>query len=168
MLRMFVLPALAAGLLLSSGSQAEEWTPEPANFSVTDSVKALSGRWAGSGSATMKNGQQENFKCVATYFMNDAASQVRQNLRCKSERLEISLTSNWTVTGEAISGDWQETKYKLEGRLMGNFEETGFSLYAENEFASAAIAVKTSDCTQDVTMTFSKQVELLTASLKKC
>ena len=168
MLRVFMVPALAAALFSAIGAGAEEWKPEPATFDVAGSVKALSGRWAGNGSATMKSGKQEDFKCVATYFMNEEASKVRQNLRCKSEQLEISLVSNWQVAGEAITGDWRETKYNLEGMLMGNFEEEGFSIYAENEFASAAIAVKTSPCTQDVTMTFSRQVNLLTATLKKC
>ena len=162
------LPASAGDWNTQTAATAPPSADAATSPPVVDPMKSLAGRWAGEGSAHFKSGESEDFKCVATYFLDGASTKVKQNLRCKSPRFEISLVSNWDVADGAITGNWEETKYDLKGKLMGNVAEDGFSLFAENEFASAAIAVKVSACEQAVTMTFDKQVELLTANLKKC
>lgn len=171
----------AAVVAAAAPAAAETWsarvTPvgneiagaDPAAVVDTSAViQGLKGRWAGAGKARLEDGRHVAFDCIATYFMNKQSTRLRQNLRCKSEEMQIQLVSNLAVDGHALSGTWEETKYKLKGTLIGNVDQHGLALYAENEFANAAISVAVGTCDQAVTMRFSRQVSELTASLKKC
>ena len=131
-------------------------------------VTSLIGRWAGNGDAVFKDGQHSPFKCVVVYLTDHAGGQVKQTIRCNSERLDLQLESSWQVKEGSITGTWHETKYELRGTLLGSLDPEGYNLYAENEFANATISVRTSACSQDVVMKFSKEVDLLTAKLRKC
>lgn len=131
-------------------------------------VVSLIGRWAGNGEAQFKDGKHEPFKCVVVYFTDKAGAQVKQIIRCNSARLDLNVESHWKVSEGSITGTWEETKYDLKGSLLGNLDPNGYNLYAENEFGNATISVRTSACQQDVVMKFSKEVDLLTAELKKC
>ena len=131
-------------------------------------VTSLIGRWAGNGDAQFKDGKHEPFKCVVVYLTDHAGSKVKQTIRCNSERLDLQVESDWQVSEGSITGTWHETKYELKGTLLGSLDPEGYNLYAENEFANATISVRTSSCQQDVVMKFSKEVDLLTAQLKKC
>ena len=131
-------------------------------------VTALIGRWAGAGEALFKDGKHEPFKCVVVYLTDKIGEKVRQTIRCNSPRLDLALESDWQVSAGSITGNWHETKYELKGTLLGSMDAQGYNLYAENEFANATISVRTSACQQDVVMKFSKEVDLLTAQLKKC
>lgn len=131
-------------------------------------VTGLQGRWAGNGEAQFKDGKHEPFKCVVVYFTDKAGDKVKQTIRCNSTRLDLNLENEWKVTEGSISGTWHETKYELKGTLLGNLDREGYNLYAENEFGNATISVRTSACQQDIVMKFSREVDLLTAQLKKC
>jgi len=131
-------------------------------------VTGLAGRWAGNGEAQFKDGKHEPFKCVVVYFTDKAGDTVKQTIRCNSERIDLNLENEWKVSEGSIKGTWHETKYELKGTLLGNLDPEGYNLYAENEFANATISVRTSACQQDIVMKFSKEVDLLTAQLKKC
>lgn len=133
-----------------------------------DLVTSLVGRWAGNGEALYKDGKHEPFKCVVVYFTDHAGNEVKQTIRCNSDSLDLNVESAWKVKEGSITGTWHETKYELKGTLLGSLDPEGYSLYAENEFANATISVRTSACSQDVVMKFSKAVDLLTAKLKKC
>jgi hypothetical protein len=131
-------------------------------------VAGLVGRWSGGGSAEFKDGSVEPFKCVVTYLTDKSGQKVQQTIRCNSSKLDLNVVSDWKVSDGSISGTWKETKYELDGTLIGNLESDGYNLYAENQFANATISVKATACRQDVIMKFSKQVDLLTAALTKC
>jgi hypothetical protein len=158
------LLAIAAGAVLTSVSAIGA----AATPSSSQLVTSLIGRWAGPGEAQYKDGKKEAFKCVAVYLADKAGEKVKQTIHCTSTGLELTLESAWAVKDGSISGTWHETKYELTGTLLGSLDPDGYSLYAENEFANATISVRTSACQQDVVMKFSKQVDLLTAQLKKC
>jgi hypothetical protein len=157
------LLAIATGAILASATAFGAATPTSGEL-----VTSLIGRWAGPGEAQYKDGKREAFKCVAVYFADKAGEKVKQTIHCTSTGLELTLESAWAVKEGSISGTWRETKYELKGTLLGSLDPDGYSLYAENEFANATISVRTSACQQDVVMKFSKQVDLLTAQLKKC
>ena len=162
------LAAVAAAITVSTASLAEENVASKISMTPADTVVGLAGRWAGQGSAEFKNGKTEAFKCIVTYFPDSKATRLQQNIRCKSDHLEISLASDWSIADGSITGTWRETKYELKGTLIGNVEAGGYNLYAENEFANASITVHQDGCQQDIVMKFSKQVDLLTAALHKC
>ena len=157
-----VLGLAAAAVLVSAAAFGA--APSSSGQLVTSMI----GRWAGPGEAVYKDGKHEAFKCVAVYFADKAGEKVKQTIHCTSPGLELTLESAWAVKDGSISGTWHETKYELKGTLLGSLDQDGYSLYAENEFANATISVRTSTCQQDIVMKFSKQVDLLTARLKKC
>jgi len=161
-LRKIVTVAAVAGAMVPPAALA---TAPPTSGEL---VTSLIGRWAGNGDAQFKDGKHEPFKCVVTYFTDRAGSKVKQTIRCNSERLDLQVESDWQVSEGSITGTWHETKYELKGTLLGSLDPEGYNLYAENEFANATISVRTSSCQQDVVMKFSKEVDLLTAQLKKC
>ena len=161
-LRKIAVAVTAAAVLFPAAALA---TATPTSGEL---VTSLIGRWAGNGDAQFKDGKHEPFKCVVVYLTDKAGGQVKQSIRCNSARLDLNLESNWKVSQGSITGTWHETKYELNGTLLGSLDPDGYNLYAENEFANATISVRTSACEQDVVMKFSKQVDLLTAQLKKC
>jgi len=171
---MFVVLRKAATALVVVGSMTSAAALAPATAQATASpssgemVVSLIGRWAGNGQAVFKDGKHEPFKCVVVYLTDKLGDQVKQTIRCNSERLDLQLESSWMVKEGSITGTWHETKYELKGTLLGSLDPEGYNLYAENEFANATISVRTSACSQDVVMKFSKEVDLLTAQLKKC
>jgi opacity protein-like surface antigen len=156
------LAALAAAAVPRAGHAVS--TPATSGQLVT----SLIGRWAGDGQAQFKDGKHEPFKCVVVYFTDKAGDKVRQTIRCNSARLDLNLENDWSVADGSISGTWHETHYELKGTLLGSLDPEGYNLYAENEFGNATISVRTSQCQQDVVMMFSREVDLLTAQLKKC
>ncbi len=160
--------AIAAAAVLTSASAIGAATTSPSVPTSGQLVTSLIGRWAGPGEAQYKNGKKEPFKCVAVYLADKAGERVKQTIHCTSSGLDLSVVSAWAVKDGSISGTWHETKYELKGTLLGALDPEGYSLYAENEFANATISVRTSACQQDVVMKFSKQVDMLTAQLKKC
>ena len=155
--------AAAAAALAAVTLSSQAGAPAPGGL-----VGGLAGRWAGPGEALFKDGGHTAFKCVVVYLTDKAGSQVRQTVRCESDRLDLNLENDWKVQDGSISGTWRETKYELHGSLLGSLDPEGYNLYGENEFGSATISVRTSTCEQDVVMKFSKEVDLLTAKLKKC
>ena len=161
-MRSLSIAAIAAAALSPAAALA---TATPTGGDI---VIGLQGRWAGNGEAQFKDGKHEPFKCVVVYFTDKAGDKVRQTIRCNSERLDLNLENEWKVSEGSITGTWHETKYELKGTLLGNLDPDGYNLYAENEFANATISVRTSACKQDIVMKFSKEVDLLTAQLKKC
>jgi hypothetical protein len=161
-LRRYAAAAVCAALCVPSSSLA---TATPTSGEL---VTALIGRWAGKGDAVFKDGKHEPFKCVVVYFTDHAGDAVKQTLRCNSDRLDLNVESEWQVKEGSITGTWHETKYELKGTLLGSLDPEGYNLYAENEFGNATISVRTSACSQDVVIKFSKEVDLLTAQLKKC
>ena len=160
----YAKPATLALALLAALPLVANSAPMPAN----ETVVGLKGRWAGPGEAIYKDGKREAFKCVVVYFTDKAGAAVRQTISCKSEGLELSLKNEWAVKEGSITGTWHETHYELKGTLLGSVDTAGYNLYAENEFANATIAVRSSGCEQEVVMKFSKQVDVLTAKLRKC
>jgi hypothetical protein len=116
-------------------------------------VNDLPGRWSGWGSVTMANGNSEQVKCVATYFVNGGGSLLQQNLRCASMSYKIDATANLKVNNGQVSGEWQEKTYAATGEVAGQITDDGFNLSIQGEHFSAAMSVKTSSCKQSISIT---------------
>lgn len=79
----------------------------------------MSGAWTGSGRITMSDGSSEPVKCKATYTAPETGTAIEQVLRCASDSYKFNVRSDIEADGDALSGNWIETTYGLEGTFAG-------------------------------------------------
>jgi hypothetical protein len=133
-----------AGVLLAASVAGEPTSASP--------ISDLPGRWSGWGSITMSNGQSEQLKCVATYFVGHGGASLQQNLRCASTSYKIDATASLEVNNGQVSGEWHEKIYSADGSVAGRITGNGFSLSIQGENFNAAMSVTTSTCKQSVSI----------------
>jgi len=133
-----------AGLLLAATTAAVPASASP--------LVDLPGRWTGLGSVTMSNGNSEQVKCVATYFVGGGGSSLQQNLRCASTSYKIDATATLKVNNGQVSGEWHEKIYSANGSVSGRITGNGFNLSIQGENFNAAMLVMTSTCKQSVSI----------------
>jgi hypothetical protein len=132
-------------------------------------VPLLPGRWAGPGSIAMTNGETEQMRCVATYYVENNGSSVRQNLRCAGQGYKIDAITNLTVAGGRISGAWEERTWATTGSIKGDMQGDGFNLTIDGPGFTAAMALKTSNCNQSINITpRGNSVAKISMNLGKC
>jgi hypothetical protein len=136
---------LAAAVLASMAGAAHAAPAGP--------VGDLPGRWSGTGAVIYQNGESEQVKCVATYFIEPSSGSVRQNLRCASRGYDIDATANLKVNGGQVSGAWEERRWSATGSVAGQLTSDGFNLSIQGDSFSAAMAVTTSSCKQSISIT---------------
>ena len=143
---MRVLCAQRVAVLLFAASIA---APPVSASLLTD----LPGRWSGQGSIKMSNGNSEQLKCVATYFVAEGGSSLQQHLRCASVSYKIDSTASLQVNSGRVSGEWREKIYSVDGSVAGRITDNGFNLAIHAENFSAAMSVTTSMCKQSLSIT---------------
>src|SRR6185312_4172775 len=81
----------------------------------------LPGRWVGEGRLGLKDGKTEKVQCRATYFVNAAGNELKQNVRCASAsgKIEVKSLVNADKEGK-LSGTWNELVYNLGGEMTGD------------------------------------------------
>jgi hypothetical protein len=124
-----------------------------AGGALAQSVKPLklnefTGYWSGVGMVTWTNGSTEQLKCVATY--KNAATDVRQNLRCASPGYAISASADLKVEGADITGTWEEKTYSANGLITGKVTDTGFLLSIKGPTFSADMNLNHTACKQAI------------------
>jgi hypothetical protein len=150
-----------AGLLLAACVAAVPASASP--------LGDLPGRWAGWGSVTMSNGNSEQLKCVATYFVADGGSSLQQNLRCASVSYKIDSTASLQVNSGRVSGEWHEKIYSVDGSVAGRITGNGFNLAIQGENFNAAMSVTTSTCKQSLSITpLAFDISEISMTLGKC
>lgn len=113
----------------------------------------LVGRWSGWGSVTMNSGATEQVKCVATYFVENAGAQMKQNLRCASSSYKIDATAKLDNANGQLTGQWEEKTYAAVGSVAGRFTVNGFNVSIQGPAFTAAMAVTTTSCKQSISIT---------------
>ena len=79
----------------------------------------MSGTWTGAGRITMKDGSSEPIKCRANYKAGKGGETLDQTLRCASDSYKFNVKSSVRADGNALSGQWTETTYNLNGSFTG-------------------------------------------------
>lgn len=153
---------VVAGIVATPGLAAKE-----------DAIGALSGRWTGQGLVTWKSGRQEPYSCVVTYYLSEGGAAVKQLLRCQDNRggneAKIDLRTAMKVSGDRLTGRWEDRLYSLEGDVNGRVTATGFEADASHPLFQARLEIAmTTTCEQSVTIRPSRDIEVITARLKKC
>jgi len=100
----------------------------PAAVQKTAPFKELPGRWVGDGRIGLTDGKVETVKCRATYFVNETADELKQNIRCASASGKIEVKSVVTAKDGKLSGSWNELVYNLGGELSGEVTQRGFRI----------------------------------------
>jgi hypothetical protein len=103
--------------------------PRPAAVQKSAPFKELPGRWVGEGRIGMKEGKTEKVTCRATYFVNPAGNELKQNIRCASAsgKIEVKSLVNASKDGK-LSGTWNELMYNLGGEMTGEVTERGLRI----------------------------------------
>ena len=158
------------GATLAVGTIVGADTPFAAK---TGSIDALAGRWTGMGTVTWKNGQQRPYACVVTYYLTEGGAAVKQLLKCQdghgSGDVKLDLRTAMKVNGDQISGRWEDRLYSLEGDVTGKVTATGFEAHATHALFQAKLEIAmTTTCQQSVKIRPSRDIEMITAELKKC
>ena len=133
-------------------------------------IADLAGRWAGPGTVQWKNGRETPYKCTVTYFLTDNSTRVKQTLRCHgSDDTKLEIATMMLVSGDAITGTWEERLSAMTGTVKGKVTANGYEALAHNQFFNAAFEIAmASACEQHVTVRPSREIALITANLKKC
>lgn len=132
-------------------------------------VPLLAGRWSGPGTISMSSGEVEQMRCVATYFIENGGGSVRQNLRCASQGYKIDAVTNLTVSGGRVAGSWEERTWATTGLIKGDIQGDGFALQIEGPGFTAAMALKTSNCNQSISIApRGNAVSRISMNLGKC
>lgn len=87
--------------------------------SAESSVSGLSGRWSGGGSIRLSDGTSERLTCRATYSPRQGGAGLGLSLRCASQSYKIELRSSLAVSGNRVSGTWEETQFNAGGSIAG-------------------------------------------------
>ena len=144
--------------------------------SPTALLNHLAGRWAGDGTIKWFDGQLDPYKCVMTFFVQDAGTRARQNFRChgKSDyigdgnavRFELSI--DWRLQGDKVTGNWHERVYEFRGTAQGHIKGNQVLANIDGDVASAEVTMTVGECEARVVMQFREGIERLDATGRKC
>jgi hypothetical protein len=103
--------------------------PRPAAVQKSAPFKDLPGRWVGEGRLGLTEGKTEKVQCRATYFVNPAGNELKQNIRCASAsgKIEVKSLVNASKDGK-LTGTWNELVYNLGGEMTGEVTERGLRI----------------------------------------
>ena len=140
-----------------------------AHVAFANPVLNLPGRWSGPGNIQMTNGETEQMRCIATYFVKGNGASVKQNLRCAGQGYKIDAVTNLTVANGRVSGGWEERTWATTGSIKGDMQNDGFNLTIDGPGFTAAMAVKTNNCNQSINITpRDNAVARISMNLGKC
>jgi hypothetical protein len=111
---------------------------------------------------------KRNVKCRATYFVNETADELKQNIRCASASGKIEVKSVVTAKDGKLSGTWNELVYNLGGEMSGEVTQRGFRIAVRAGDLTANMDVIVMNDRQIVEIQFfSSTLRGLTLILKK-
>jgi hypothetical protein len=138
-------------------------------LAAADPIGDLNGFWSGSGSVQLAGGNTERVKCQVFYKAGEGSSQIRQTMRCASTDYSINALAELRVSGNQVTGSWEERTYSAKGEVTGRYSGEGFVLSIQGANFSAAMNVSLSSCKQNISITpKGLDVTRVTIALAKC
>jgi hypothetical protein len=142
--------------------------PRPAPVKKDAPFADLPGRWVGEGRIGMAEGKMESVKCRATYFVNPAGNELKQNIRCASAGGKVEVKSTVIAKDAKLTGQWNELVYNLGGDMTGEVTERGFRITVRGGDLTANMDVIVMNDRQIVEIQFfNSSLRGLTLILKK-
>jgi hypothetical protein len=131
--------------------------PEPTEAALKPApihpFAAIAGNWTGGGTIDLTGDIHEKLRCRASYTYGKSNNSLVLAIRCASDNYKFELTSNVVERGGQISGQWNETAYKVSGSISGRVSGNRITAMAKGDSFNAAIAVNTTGNKQSVTIT---------------
>jgi len=97
--------------------------PEPTEAALKPApihpFAAVAGNWTGGGTIDLTGDIHEKLRCRASYTHGKSNNSLVLAIRCASDNYKFELTSNVVERGGQISGQWNETAYKVSGSISG-------------------------------------------------
>lgn len=140
----------AAALVLSASIAGHA----PAN--AAGLFAGMAGSWRGEGTIDWKTGETERMRCNATYEVEKEGNRLVQNLTCATDstRLVIKSTITYNPDAGAVTGNWAETSYGINGFVTGRAAPGNVQAQvksADNRF-NARVVVMTNGSQQTVSI----------------
>ena len=150
-----------------TGEPANE-APRPGPVQKSAPFKELAGRWTGEGRIGMAEGKVETVKCRATYFVEGAGDQLKQNIRCASAGGKVEVKSEVAAKDGKLKGTWNELVYNVGGDMTGEVTQRGFRIVVRSGDLTANMDVIVMNDRQIVEIQFfNSSLRGLTLILKK-
>lgn len=111
-------------------------------------LEQLPGRWSGWGEIIMENGKSERVKCIATYTNQGSGSDLRHSMRCASPNYKVDAVAELKVTGQRVSGEWNERIWSNTGAISGTVSHNGIIAHIVGQSFEANLNVETGICKQ--------------------
>jgi hypothetical protein len=102
----FLATAVVAGLFITTPSQQAEASP----------FDTLLGTWRGSGTVRLNTGT-ERLSCNAYY--TGGGQRLGMAIRCTSPSGKVEIRSKLSLSGNQLSGNWEERTYNASGAASG-------------------------------------------------
>lgn len=112
--------------------------------------QALSGTWAGSGYAAMKDGSQERLRCKARYQVGSGGESFSLDMTCASDSVSLNVVTSVTASGDRIHGVWSETTRGVGGNIGGRADARQISAVLDGAGFDAGISIATRGSRQTV------------------
>ncbi len=155
--------------LAAALAAAGVWMAPLSTTALAGTIEEMAGRWSGWGSVQLENGQTEQVKCVATYFVEQAGAGVRQNLRCASSSYNINARADYLVKGGDVTGNWEELTHSAKGVIKGSLKEGDFKLAIDGDTFTAVLQMSSAPCQQSISISPNNLgVKRISIGLKKC
>ena len=100
-------------------------------------IGKLAGRWAGDGTLVPTYGRNEQFRCIITYAVGEAASRIRQHLRCQGDETQFDAVTRLDIENGRVTGVWADNVYSLNGTVRGSVTDKGFDIRLLGTFFQA-------------------------------
>jgi hypothetical protein len=129
----------------------------PVSATATGLFEGMAGPWKGDGSIAWNTGETERMRCNAKYKVERDGNRITQNLICATDstRLVVKSTITFNPDAGAITGQWSETTYGVNGYVTGTASTGAVNAHVESadHRFKATVTVKTiSDTEQSVTI----------------
>jgi hypothetical protein len=97
------------------------WLGATAPAAAAGLFEGMEGSWRGDGSIAWSTGETERMRCTAKYEVEREGNRITQNLTCATDstRLVIKSTITYNPDAGAITGNWSETSYGINGYVSG-------------------------------------------------
>jgi len=106
----------AAPILLATAAMVGLFITTPSQEAEASPFDSLLGSWRGSGKIMLDSGP-ERLSCNAYY--TGGGSQLGLAIRCKSDTSNVEIRSKLSLSGNRITGNWEERTYNAEGSASG-------------------------------------------------
>jgi hypothetical protein len=118
----FGMKCLGSGLIgraLKAGAVVAAVVLSTSAGHAQSAFAGLDGAWSGGGKVSLSDGSSERLRCKADYKVDSSGLALKQTLRCASDSYKFDLSSDVTIQGDQVSGQWSETNRNIFGTIKG-------------------------------------------------